>query len=1729
MSTQPDRHSLREASDESLRKEQCQLLLDAANTARGAARTDLLLEPERHSSTPIKALASAALKLWKDSGDPAEGSEILPGAKSWKRYEDVVAKAMTETENRDCSVPRSPVDAALSNVVGHILGRRDGQRLSAIFSERSQRRQRRSRQSKKKATRGYRSYEGRSSDYRIDQRDALDSLLVEPVRSVEQVLGYLEGFDQVSRVTNGSIPPYVSRPKVDSALLDRLVSAVESTADSGPWARVCIADGTRRSGSTRCLLEALRALAIRQPDILGAEMLQARHNKLGELLDLLASGVTGRDRTQWYLVFVEQIGGALWPLNSQVDAVPVSDIASACWGELNVLVVGTSVEARTALVAVSDRDAKDMANVALVDVPSVLSSAEQAEAQKHFGPFVSVQDLSALPNALKSQDELVGRIDAGHSRHGSRQQAILRALVEASLTHPAGVDMRRLETLYTHWWRRERTGRLTPLDFKEAIDWATGESRDGIQIHPSLIIETNSGFRIEDKIRPYARTLVTPDSIWRFGYVASEPPKSIHQTTAGLLQTLDSSVKQRISSQLDAIQTRSVELQLRAVNTVLVEVPVPTLDASELFEFWKTNPRVVLLGEAGAGKTVCCLRGALKQLSSAEKQSELAEVLPLADWFAWHRTHPSLSINSWIAHWLTANYRIRGSDGRDALTKEAARRILNGGHLWLMFDGLDEIPSHAARQKVIDEIVHLGHEVGLRYIVTSRPNEFNTLDVEATSFDQTLLIDRLGASEIENVIRQSVQPARNGGWSAIVAELPTNKSLKELLARPLYLAIALSSYPDSRSSPDELLGQDRQAAEQQIWQRFLGSSSEAVQLGSTHELSWLAETTSDRHSFGLHELSYFTPRRAERLQNWRKEGPVLLAAVIGALCAATTWLAASQVGGKVILGAISLGAGLITGFAGLLVGSWAIARSGDHIRAWSPRPTIRERVAGGVDGLVFGLILAISIKVVAAMSLPVGGLVALIAREVPSAARLMVLTGVLVTVGAMLGSPQASALTEPDSTKSSWRVPVSAGLCLGMLFDGLYLVVSSRFATADIPVVVYPVVPVALAALLLTLDIVMRSANIGLNRLNRNPEAEDDLFVGSRPLGPFRRSLVVGAGYGIAYAAAAGSTALVLSANSDASPAMRIGLACVYAITAGVGAATINGVGPVLYAWLLGHELQRHRLLPKRPLRALAHHASKPATQTAILRRAGSLFSFRHRELSEYLAAGRQHSAAESPTAPTRTRVLRLAAIVGVGSLAFFVAATVSELSRGPTTLRSASLSEDSAGITVIDLSARCLANDPNETLRCGNLVAAANELNERLAKDSATWRVKLEAIYDNISSASYRRELDTVHYDIIHIHSTEIARRAENATIRDINVLLEACRQTDGCDVDLRELPVQSSNPDVGVYTDQNHRWSIKQDVDLQPLYYRRDLILELGIEPDEFDRKVRTGSLDFEDLMDVANEAIRRGLVEPGNGWWHRPKEGTFFYNLYLAAGGQVLDEQTGRLTMDEAAVSAVYRNLSHAIDRQVLVEDRLDGDWQSWNTMVANGKVLFWSGGTWQWGDWANNFVADRSIGLPFINGNAMSGHAYLETNVGATLFPTMSSGRGTTISTSTAYAISSSTNDNVALAALQVIALATSERRLEEHSLKSGNLSPFQKANKAIHNACDLTGTSSLQRCHQSRMSELISGSIELPNDLEYELWADTFYCGLKAVEAGGDPTELAKSTVESYAASDPWCS
>ncbi|MBK8033386.1 MAG: extracellular solute-binding protein [Chloroflexi bacterium] len=293
---------------------------------------------------------------------------------------------------------------------------------------------------------------------------------------------------------------------------------------------------------------------------------------------------------------------------------------------------------------------------------------------------------------------------------------------------------------------------------------------------------------------------------------------------------------------------------------------------------------------------------------------------------------------------------------------------------------------------------------------------------------------------------------------------------------------------------------------------------------------------------------------------------------------------------------------------------------------------------------------------------------------------------------------------------------------------------------------------------------------------------------------------------------------------------------------------------------------------------------------------------------------------------------------------------------------------------------------------------------------------------------------------------------------------------------------------------------WGVPQDAEARPIFYSKLLLADLGWSQEEIDslpQRVLDGEFTMADLVATAQQAVDEGVVEEGHGFYHRQSNGPDWLIWYYGEGGQVLDDE-GKLVFDTAAAQSALELIASFSDSGITRPDTIGIDGNILHADVATAEsVLFYQGGTWNWANWARNFVADRG------------GNDYLLENMSLMLFPALNDEVGPlTLTHPLSYMISSSSeHPDVAMA---LIAAVTTPEANNRHAIDSFHLGILNTQLESD----DYVGNPAISQAHY-----MLDHTTAIPNDPGWTAWSNAWWTAVQAAAADTAPDAAVQLAVD----------
>ncbi|MGN9909035.1 NACHT domain-containing protein [Phytohabitans sp. LJ34] len=293
--------------------------------------------------------------------------------------------------------------------------------------------------------------------------------------------------------------------------------------------------------------------------------------------------------------------------------------------------------------------------------------------------------------------------------------------------------------------------------------------------------------------------------------------------------------------------------------------------------------RLVILGAAGAGKSVLLTRLARDLLAARGDTEPVAVIVPIATWDA------EEPFDDWLTDQLISNHPGLGAHIRPATggTISLAGALLARGGILPLLDGFDELPE-PVRERAVAAINAHGSDQPM--VLTSRPDEYHDAVAAGRAISQAAVVELrpLRLPEVrEYLMEATVRPER---WQPVFDQLTREPDgpLAGTLTNPLMLWLARTVHEEPTTTPARLTrsDQDRAALETYLLDAFVPAVY-GRDAGGRRAERWLAFLAAHLRRIGTPELAWWRLHRA--LLAWLPVAVGLKMALRVAVLAIAVW------------------------------------------------------------------------------------------------------------------------------------------------------------------------------------------------------------------------------------------------------------------------------------------------------------------------------------------------------------------------------------------------------------------------------------------------------------------------------------------------------------------------------------------------------------------------------------------------------------------------------------------------------------------------------------------------------------------------------------------------------------------------------------------------------------------------------------------------------------------------
>ncbi|MEU2390453.1 NACHT domain-containing protein [Streptomyces sp. NPDC007369] len=267
----------------------------------------------------------------------------------------------------------------------------------------------------------------------------------------------------------------------------------------------------------------------------------------------------------------------------------------------------------------------------------------------------------------------------------------------------------------------------------------------------------------------------------------------------------------------------------------------PRLDGSfsDIVPTYEDLPygRLVVLGDAGAGKSVLVLHLAAGLLARRTDRDPVPVVFPLASWDPSEGT----PLWWWAAGRLAQTHAgILAGEASGAAARKTAHQLITSGRILPILDGFDELPT-ASQRKALSQLSQSLLPDG-RFVLTSRTAEFTgALDATGLRMPKTAAVQLqpLDVADLRAYLPRTTREQADctTKWDPVLDRLAAPdadsdghaaRRLREVLRTPLMVSLARAVYSDTTARPGDLLERSdlttRDAVERHLLSAFVDAA-----------------------------------------------------------------------------------------------------------------------------------------------------------------------------------------------------------------------------------------------------------------------------------------------------------------------------------------------------------------------------------------------------------------------------------------------------------------------------------------------------------------------------------------------------------------------------------------------------------------------------------------------------------------------------------------------------------------------------------------------------------------------------------------------------------------------------------------------------------------------------------------------------------------------------------------
>ena len=260
---------------------------------------------------------------------------------------------------------------------------------------------------------------------------------------------------------------------------------------------------------------------------------------------------------------------------------------------------------------------------------------------------------------------------------------------------------------------------------------------------------------------------------------------------------------------------------------------------------------------------------------------------------------------------------------------------------------------------------------------------------------------------------------------------------------------------------------------------------------------------------------------------------------------------------------------------------------------------------------------------------------------------------------------------------------------------------------------------------------------------------------------------------------------------------------------------------------------------------------------------------------------------------------------------------------------------------------------DPSGPLRAGNVLKAADRLNQELAAEGASKRVEVE-IHESPAPGFDDDALQLLKVFgigqgpdmFIAAHEWICAFQQEGFALR-LDDYIAKYPQYFGT---IFPSLWQSARCPEGTY-------GIPQDAEARMFFYNKKLLREAGYDNafiEAMPARTLAGDLTMDDLIDIAKQV--KSKTKAQYGILHRPNKGPDYIMMFQSYGNDFVDPESGKLLLERDKLAAAYGWFERGVKEGVIPANNTSMEFDALRKAFYTGDAAFWMYGIWDLGTYA-----------------------------------------------------------------------------------------------------------------------------------------------------------------------------